>query len=90
MHPVGTLHVRLTPRASQDAVEGWEGDVLRVRVHAPALEGRANVALLRILAGRLGVPKGAVVLRRGKRSRHKTIQVYGLGDAELRRRLNAD
>ena len=48
--------VRLTPRASQDKIVGWEGDVLKVRVTAPPVEGKANDALLRLLARALDVP----------------------------------
>ena len=54
------LSVRLTPRASRDAIAGFEGETLRVRVTAPPVEGRANRALVRLLAKRLGLPRGAV------------------------------
>ncbi len=79
--------VRLTPRASQDRVVGWEGDVLRVRVTAPPVEGRANEALLRLLARALDVPTRRVRLVRGQTQRNKVVAVEGLSAEEVRARL---
>jgi uncharacterized protein YggU (UPF0235/DUF167 family) len=58
-----------------------------VRVTAPPLEGRANAALVRLIARRAGVAKGRISLVRGGRSRDKLIRVEGMGEAELRRAL---
>ena len=79
--------VRVTPRASQDKIAGWEGDVLRVRVTAPAVEGRANDALLRLLARALDVPTGRLRLVRGQTQRNKVVAVDGLSEEEVRARL---
>ena len=81
------LSIRLTPRASRDAIAGFEGETLRVRVTAPPVEGRANRALVRLLAKRLSLPRGAVRVVAGQASRNKVVAVDGLGAAELRRRL---
>lgn len=81
------LNVRLTPRASRDAIAGFEGETLRVRVAAPPVEGRANQALTRLLARRLRLPRGAVRIVAGQTSRNKIVTVEGLDAAELRRRL---
>ena len=81
------LSVRLTPRSSRDAIAGFEGETLRVRVTAPPVEGRANRALVRLLAKRLGVPRGAVRVVAGQASRSKIVAVDGLDAAELRQRL---
>jgi len=82
-----TLRIHLTPRSARDEVLGLEGDVLRVRVTAPPAEGRANEAILRLLARTLGVPKGSLRIVRGQRSRDKLVAVEGLDAAEVRRRL---
>lgn len=82
--------MRLTPRAGRDAVDGEREGVLRVRVAAPAVDGRANEALRRLLAGRLGVPPSAVTVERGTRSREKVVAVRGLDLATVRARLAAD
>ena len=81
------LRVRLTPRAASDEIVGWQGDVLRVRVTAPPVEGRANAALERLLAGTIDVPKGAVRVVSGARGREKTVAVEGLHREEVRLRL---
>lgn len=71
------IRVRLTPRASRDEVVGWQSDVLRVRVTAPPVEGRANEALERLLASALGLPKSAVRVVSGARGREKTVAIDG-------------
>jgi uncharacterized protein YggU (UPF0235/DUF167 family) len=68
-------------------VLGFEGDVLRARVAAPPVEGRANEALLRLLSDALGVAKSSLRIVRGQRSREKLVAIEGLDAAELRRRL---
>jgi uncharacterized protein YggU (UPF0235/DUF167 family) len=86
--------VRLTPRASRDAIEGFEREpggrgeeTLHVRVTAPPIEGRANAALVRLLARALDVPPSDVRLAAGARGRRKRVEVAGLDGAEARRRL---
>jgi len=84
--------VRLTPGASADRIDGWDVDadgrpVLKVRVRARPVEGEANAALLKLLAGALGVAKSAVSLERGGQSRIKRIGVAGMSDEEVRARL---
>ena len=81
------LSVRLTPRASREEIAGFEGETLRVRVTAPPVAGRANRALVRLLAKRLGVPRGAVRVVTGQTSRSKIVAIAGLDATELRRRL---
>lgn len=90
------IPVRLTPRASRDAITGFQagagdgrarGDVLVVRVTAPPVEGRANDALLRLLARALDLPPSALRLVAGEASRSKVVEVVGLESAEVRRRL---
>jgi uncharacterized protein len=60
-----------------------------VRVTAPPVEGKANAAVRRLLAKRLGVAPGRVTVARGSSGRDKLIEVEGLDDAELLRRLAA-
>ena len=81
------IRVRLTPRAARDEVAGWQDGVLRVRVTAPPVEGRANAALERLLAGALGLPKTAVRVVSGAQSRDKTVAVEGIAQEEALRRL---
>jgi uncharacterized protein (TIGR00251 family) len=79
--------VRVTPRAGRDEVVGWQGDELRVRLRTPPVEGRANAALVGLLASRLNVPPSSIELVSGATARVKRLRVEGLSEAELRRRL---
>ena len=82
-----TLELKVIPHAPRDEIAGWLGAALKVKVRAPALEGRANDALTDFLADRLGLPRRAVALVRGERSRHKVVRIDGLAADEARRRL---
>lgn len=82
--------MRLTPRAGSDRVDGERDGVLRVRVAAPAVDGRANDALLRLLAERLGLAPRSLTLVRGARGREKLVAVAGLDLASARARLGPD
>lgn len=81
--PETILNVRLQPRASRNAVVGFVGDVLRVRVTAPPVGGEANEALVTLLAGKLRIGRGRVTLMKGHRSRNKTVRIEGLSEAEI-------
>jgi len=81
--------VRVTPAASRDALLGWQGDVLRLSVAAPAQRGKANEALLRLLSTALGLPRQRLRIVRGQTSRQKVIAIEGLDEAEVRARLDA-
>jgi uncharacterized protein (TIGR00251 family) len=77
------VSVRVQANARRDElVEVREGGLL-VRVAAPALDGRANRALCRLLAKRVGVAPSRVTIARGQRSRDKLIQVEGVDQAAL-------
>lgn len=74
------LRVRATPNARRNEVIGWEDDaqagrILRVRVAAPPLEGKANTELRDFLAKTLDLPKSKVVLAKGNASRFKSFEI---------------
>ena len=69
------------PKAARSALIGMHGGALKAKVKAPPVEGRANRALLDLLAGALGVPRGRLTLVSGEQSRNKRIRVDGV-DAE--------
>lgn len=75
------LTVHAQPGAKRSEVAGLHGDALKVRLAAPALEGKANEALLRFMAERFGVPLRNVELVRGAQSRHKMVRITGSGVA---------
>lgn len=70
--------VRLTPRAAAEGVDGVVDGVLRAKVGAPAVEGAANQALIRLLADELGVARRDVRIVAGASSRQKLIVVEGV------------
>jgi len=85
--PHVTLSLRVQPRASHNAVVGWTGDTLNVRLTAPPVEGAANVACLEFLADLLDLPQSQFEILRGSRSRTKVIRISGLTQDEVRARL---
>jgi len=80
------ISVRVQPGASKDDVR-FEGDGLRVRVAAPAVEGSANRRLIEVLAKRLKVPRSSMRIARGASSRQKVLEIDGLELDEVRARL---
>jgi uncharacterized protein len=81
------LRVHVVPNAKVDSVIGMHGSAIKIKVRAPAVEGKANVALVRFLADQLKLPRNAIVLKRGDKSRDKTIQIHGLSKEDVFRRL---
>ena len=75
--------VRVTPRASRDAIEGEHQGALKVRLTAPPIEDRANEALRRLLAARLNAPISAVRIVSGEKSRNKRVAVRGVSRAQV-------
>ena len=85
--PHVTLSLRVQPRASRNAVVGWTGDTLNIRLSAPPVEGAANAACLEFLADLLDLPQSQFEILRGSRSRTKVIRISGLTQDEVRARL---
>jgi hypothetical protein len=72
---VKLVDVRVVPNARRDEIVGVHDGRLRVRVRAPAVDGKANAALCRVVAEHFGVRASKVTIVRGVRSRDKTLQV---------------
>jgi uncharacterized protein YggU (UPF0235/DUF167 family) len=77
------IAVRCTPRGGADRVDGVVDGTLQVRVAAPAVDGAANDALLRLLATELGLPRGAVRLIAGAAGRSKLVAIEGIDATQL-------
>ncbi len=84
------LRIQLSPRSSQEGVGGLHGDALKVRVNAPPVDGKANEALTRFMAKKLGLPRQAVELVSGQTSKSKVLLIKGLSPAEIVNRLGLD
>jgi uncharacterized protein (TIGR00251 family) len=72
------IRVRLKPRGSRDELLGVRGGVLEAKVTAPPVDGRANKALCKLVAKRVGVAPSRVAVVRGAKSREKVVRVEGL------------
>jgi uncharacterized protein (TIGR00251 family) len=88
MQPVtATIDVLVKPRASRNSIDGFREGVLVVRLNAPPVEGAANKALVKLLAGKAGVAKGKVRIVSGEKNRTKILQFEGITVEELKERL---
>lgn len=76
--PSCTLAIKAIPNAPRSEVVGWLGDALKVKVHAPPVEGRANEVLCAFLAETFGLPRRAVTVLRGDTSRQKLVRLDGV------------
>lgn len=77
--------VRVVPRAAATAVAGERAGALVVRVTAPPVDGRANEAVVALLAETLGVPRGDVRVESGATARTKIVSIPAGAEAALRR-----
>jgi len=74
-----SISVHAQPGAKRTGVAGLHGEALRIRIAAPALEDRANEALIEFVAARLGIAKRDVTIAGGGKSREKRVEVRGSG-----------
>ena len=82
------LLVHVQPRARKTELAGRHGETIKIRLHAPPVDGAANEELVRFLAEALGVPRRAVRIAGGLASRDKTVEIDGLDAAAALARLS--
>lgn len=76
--------VRVVPSASRSEIVGSEGGTLKIRIAAPPVKGKANKALVKLLAKTLGVSGSQVEILSGHKTRRKTVRVSGVESEALR------
>jgi uncharacterized protein (TIGR00251 family) len=81
------LAIRVQPRAKRTEVAGERAGAVVIRVSAPPIDGKANEAVCRLIAERIGVPKSAVRIVRGEAARDKVVRIDGLSSDEARTAL---
>ena len=81
------ISIRVIPRAGRSGLAGTRGDALLVRLNAAPVEGAANAELIGVIATVLEVPKRAVSIVAGERSRRKRVRVSGIDLATAESRL---
>ncbi len=83
------LGIQVLPRSSQCKLAGCQGDLLKIKITAPPVEGRANEECIRFLAGLLRVKKDQVQIVGGFKARKKTVAVRGLTRSDVEALLAA-
>ncbi len=88
MPPISTvLTVRILPRAHRDEICGVVDGMLRLRVTAPPVDGKANARCIALLSKALGIPPSAVQLIRGESSRVKVLRIQGMSEQDILKKL---
>ena len=82
------IKVKVLPRSSKNQIIGQEGDLFKVKLTSPPVEGKANKALIEFLAQKLGIPKARIEIKSGKSSKLKSILIHSLTLEEITQALN--
>jgi len=85
---VAILHVKVVPGASRSCIVGRLGDALKVRVAAAAEKGKANAAVIGLLAQAMGLRDSQITILTGHTSARKTVQINGIDQAHLELKLS--
>jgi uncharacterized protein (TIGR00251 family) len=83
------LRVHVVPRAGRSGIAGTRDGALLVRLNAAPVDGAANAELIETIADAVGVPKRAVSIISGEKSRRKTVRVSGVSVDEVRSKLSS-
>jgi uncharacterized protein (TIGR00251 family) len=81
------ISVRVIPRSPRAGVDGVRAGAWLIRLRTPPVDGAANAELIEVLAAALGVPKRAVAIVAGERSRAKRVRIDGLDEHTVSARL---
>jgi uncharacterized protein (TIGR00251 family) len=82
-----TIDVKVLPRSSKDEITGKQDGIYKIKLTTPAIEGKANQALLKLLSKKLGLPKTKIEIISGERSRTKSIRINGITPEQVKQRL---
>ena len=83
------LIIRVQPNARKNVLVGFQEDVLRVKIAAPPVDGKANRALIAFLSGVLGISKSSIVIDKGETAKRKVVSVTGISKAQVLERVAA-
>ncbi len=87
---MGRLSLKVVPGSSRDEIIGWLGDSLKVKVKAPPEKGRANKAVIALLADRLGIDASSIAMVSGHGSPAKVVDVEGMDAAAIRQAFSSE
>ena len=81
------LSLYVQPNAAKTAFAGEHGGALKLRVHAPPVDGKANQEIIRFLAKHLGIPKSQISIDKGSATRKKLVIILGSGLEKIAAKL---
>ena len=84
---MATLRFHIVPNGKIDKVAGEQSGTIKIKLRAPAREGKANAALRTFLSEELKIPQRAIMLEHGQTSRDKVIRIDGMSEEDVRARL---
>jgi uncharacterized protein (TIGR00251 family) len=70
------IPVKIVPRSSKNQIVGWQGDVLKIKIKSPPVDGEANAELVRFLAEALDIPKSKIEIIKGQSAKNKLLRIY--------------
>ncbi len=80
---MGKLMVKVVPSSSRNLIVGWLGESLKIKVQAPPEQGKANAAVVELIASTLGIEQKRIEVVNGHSSPSKVLEVAGFDAAEL-------
>lgn len=86
---VTRLRLRVSPKAASNRLVGWHGEALKLRVTAAPERGKANDAVIALLAEALALPRQAIALVQGETAQDKIVEIAALDEDEIRRRIDS-
>ncbi|MFH1382903.1 MAG: DUF167 domain-containing protein [Chloroflexota bacterium] len=78
-----TILIHVQPNSSRNEIIGFQDDVLRVRIAAPPVKGKANQELIKFLSDILGVSKSSLAIKKGLTGKNKVVKIDGLTPAQI-------
>ena len=87
---MGRLSLKVVPGSSRDEIVGWRVDSLKVKVKAPPAKGRANEAVVALLAERLRIDASSIAVVSGHGSPAKVVEVDGMAAAAIRQAFSSE
>lgn len=84
---MGHLKAKVVPGSSRNQIVGWLGDALKIKVTAPPEKGRANEAVVELLAEKFGVSTDDIKIESGHSSSSKVVAIDGMDDEAIKKAL---
>lgn len=82
-----TLRVHIQPGASQNEIVSYENGILRIRINAPPVEGKANARLVEFLSDILDTAKSNIVIEKGLKGKDKVLKISGITGEQLKGKI---